>query len=209
MGRDHLSVAGALAFVGATQFIIALSIAQSIYPGYNVSSQPISDLGATCVSVLNNPGTSPSSSASVCTIPVTATLFDSSVFLLGLLAFISACLIFRAGSKALGVTFMLGGIGAMGVGIFPETTGSLHTLVSFVAFFFGGISAVISYRSTRPPLSYFSVVLGVVTLLALVLYGTSTYLGLGQGGMERLIAYPALLWIVGFGASMMSRERPK
>jgi hypothetical membrane protein len=208
MGRDHLTLAGALAFVGATQFIIALSIAQSIYPGYSVSSQPISDLGATCVTALSNPGTV-TSSPSVCTIPASATLFDSSVFLLGLLAFIGACLIFRSGSKALGVTSMLGGIGAMGVGIFPETAGSLHTLVSFITFFFAGISAIISYRSTKPPLSYFSVVLGVVTLLALALYGTSTYFGLGEGGMERLIAYPVLLWEIGFGASLMSRQRSK
>jgi len=49
----------------------------------------------------------------------------------------------------------------------------------------------------------------VVTLLALVLYASSTYLGLGEGGMERMIAYPALIWIAGFGAYLMGRQEPK
>ncbi len=199
--RDQLKMAGALLFVGAAQFIPAMSIAESLYHGYNVSAQPISDLGATCVNVYG--GTS-------CTIlQPSATIFDASVFILGLLALVGAIFIFRAGNKVLGATLMLGGIGAMGVGVFPETTGAVHVLVSFLAFFFAGLSAVLSYRSARPPMSYFSVVLGVVTLLALVLYASSTYLGLGEGGMERMIAYPALIWIAGFGAYLMGRQEPK
>ena len=53
--------------------------------------------------------------------------------------------------------------------------------------------------SRKPPLSYFSVFLGIVSLSALVLFASGTYLGLGKGGMERMVAYPALLWVVGFG----------
>ena len=30
-----------------------------------------------------------------------------------------------------------------------------------------------------------------------------TFLGLGKGGMERMIAYPALLWAVGFGGYLI------
>jgi hypothetical membrane protein len=198
--RDHPNLAGALLFVGAAQFVPMLTVAEALYPNYNVSAQPISDLGATCLTV---------SGVRSCSIPPSATIFDVSVFLLGLLALLGAFLIYRTGNKALGVSLMLGGIGAMGVGIFPETTGALHIVVSFLAFFFSGVSALISYKAERPPMSYLSVVLGIVTLAALALYAGSIYLGLGQGGMERMIAYPALVWEAGFGAYLMGRQEPK
>jgi len=46
--------------------------------------------------------------------------------------------------------------------------------------------------------------LGAMSLVALVLFASGIYLGLGKGGMERMIAYPALLWMVGFGGHLMS-----
>jgi hypothetical protein len=61
-----------------------------------------------------------------------------------------------------------------------------------------------SYKLQKPPFSYFSVILGVVMLLALVLFASGTFLGLGKGGMERMIAYPALLWAIGFGGHLIS-----
>ena len=99
----------------------------------------------------------------------------------------------------------------MGVGVFPETTGGLHVLVSFVAFFFTGLAALSSYRVVGPPFSYLSAVLGAVTLAALALYAGGVYLGLGPGGMERMVAYPAVVWVIGFGANLMgytSAKRP-
>jgi hypothetical protein len=35
----------------------------------------------------------------------------------------------------------------------------------------------------------------------------NSFLGLGHGGLERMIAYPELLWALGFGASAMSTVR--
>jgi hypothetical membrane protein len=197
---DRLRLAGALLFAGAAQFVPGMTIAEALYPGYSVSAQPISDLGATCMTV---------SGVRTCTLhQPSATIFDASVLILGLLALLGASFVFRAGNRALGVTLMLGGVGAMGVGVFSETTGALHLAFAFVAFLFAGISAVLSYKSARPPLSYFSLVLGAVTLLALALYASSTYLGLGQGGMERMIVYPALIWIAGYGAYLMGHQEP-
>lgn len=40
----------------------------------------------------------------------------------------------------------------------------------------------------------------------LVLYVANFYLGLGPGGMERIVAYPILLWGVGLGGHMISWE---
>ncbi len=61
-----------------------------------------------------------------------------------------------------------------------------------------------SYKLEKQPLSSLSIVLGVFSLLALVLVGSETYLGLGLGGMERMVAYPLLLWEVGFGSQLIS-----
>jgi hypothetical membrane protein len=107
------------------------------------------------------------------------------------------------GSRLFSILLTLAGVGAMGVGLFPETFGVIHGIASLITFLFGGLSAVMSYKLQKPPLSYSSVLLGALSLVALALFGSSTYLGLGPGGMERMIAYPALLWAVGFGGHLI------
>jgi hypothetical membrane protein len=190
---DPLRRAGVLLFVGATQFFIFFTISESLYPGYSVSSQPISDLGATC-------------SSGVCVIQQpSSAIFDATVFLLGLLVFVGAFFIYISRSRLIGGLAALSAWGVMGVAIFPETTGVLHVIVSFIAFFFGALAAISSYRMLRPPLSYLAVVLGIASLVALGIYASGNYFGLGQGGMERLIVYPELIWLLGFGAHMMGR----
>jgi hypothetical membrane protein len=44
------------------------------------------------------------------------------------------------------------------------------------------------------PFSVISVILGLITLGALVLFMVGMDLGLGVGGMERMIVYPILMW---------------
>jgi hypothetical membrane protein len=94
----------------------------------------------------------------------------------------------------------------MGVGLFTEDAGVIHGIFSLITFLFGGLSAILSCRLQKPPLSYLSVILGVFSLLSLVLFGSGVFLGLGKGGMERMIAYPALLWAVGFGGYLIGRS---
>jgi hypothetical membrane protein len=193
--RALLTIAGSLLFVGGAQFLVAMIVAESLFPGYSVSGNHISDLGADCT-------------GSVCAIrQPSADIFDVSVFLLGLAGFVAGYLVFRSHRRSVGILAFLAGLGAMGVGVFPETTGSLHLVVSFVAFFFTGLAAIASYRLFTPPMSYLSAALGVLVLAALALYGSGTYLGLGPGGMERMIAYPALIWVVGAGANLMGGPR--
>ncbi len=103
----------------------------------------------------------------------------------------------------------LTGIGAMGVGLFPENFGVIHGIASLITFLFGSLSVLMSYRLLKSPSSYLSILLGAMSLVALVLFGSGTYLGLGKGGMERMIAYPALLWGVGFGGYLMSSSNEK
>ena len=182
MKYDDRKVAGVLLFVGSVQCLLGLVIAESLYSGYSVSENYISDLG----------------------VGTTALIFNSSVFLLGVTAVAGAYFIQRAfDSRLLFVVFTLTGVGAMGVGLFPENFGVIHSIASLITFLFGGLSAIMSYKLQKPPLSYISVLLGALSLVALALFGSSTYLGLGKGGMERMIAYPTLLWVVGFSSYLM------
>ncbi|MGB9854397.1 MAG: DUF998 domain-containing protein [Candidatus Bathyarchaeales archaeon] len=185
-------------FVGAVQFVLCLTIAEALYPAYSVSENYISDLG----------------------VGVSAPIFNTSVFLLGLSAVASVH--FMRGfvqDKSFLLFLALCGIGAMGVGLFPENYGIIHTIVSLIAFLFGALSAIKSYKIQKPPLSYFAVVLGLISIAALVLFGASEvgvylgggqvadfYLGLGKGGMERIIAYPIILWALGFGGHLIGKS---
>lgn len=182
MRYDNKTVAGALLFIGSVQCLLGLIVAESLYPNYSVSENYISDLG----------------------VGSTSTIFNSSVFLLGL--FLTTCAYFthRAfGFSLLSAVLVVAGVGAMGVGVFPETIPTAHFLASLIVFLFGALSTILSYRLVKPPFSHFAVLLGIVSLVALALFGADIDLSLGRGGMERMIAYPELLWAVGLGSYLM------
>ena len=188
MKYDDRKMAGALLFIASIQCVLGIIIAETLYPDYSTSQNYISDLG----------------------VGPSALIFNSSVFLLGLIAVAGIYFIQRAfGYRLFSVLLTLTGVGAMGVGLFPETFGILHTIPSLITFLFGGLSAIMSYKLQKPPLSYFSVLLGAISLVALILFGSGTYLGLGKGGMERMIAYPTLLWAVGFGGYLIGHSKDK
>ncbi len=182
MKYDNKRIAGLLLFVGGVQCVLGIIIAEALYPDYSTSENWISDLG----------------------IGPSALIFNSSVFLLGVFGIIGTYFIQRAfNSRLFSILTAITSIGAIGVGLFTEDVMVLHAIFSLITFLFGGVSAIWSYRLQKPPLSYLSVLLGALALLAIALTFSGTYLGLGKGGMERMIAYPVLLWIIGFGAHLI------
>jgi hypothetical membrane protein len=208
MGLSNAAKSGVAIFVGAVQFGILLIVSEILYsanganPGspaapydYSVSANYVSDLGATCPT------------SGTCYIPPSALLFDASIALFGILIIVGAYYLQRAfrWMPATGLV-ALAGVGALGVGLFPETTGIWHSIFSLVVFLFAGLAGIVTFRLQKSPMSYFSVLLGAVTLIALILYVPNYYLGLGAGGMERMIVYPALLWSVAFGGHMMATQ---
>jgi hypothetical protein len=40
---------------------------------------------------------------------------------------------------------------------------------------------------------------GLIALIFLVFYATSHFLGFGEGGIERVVAYPQTVWLIVFG----------
>jgi hypothetical membrane protein len=178
MGYENKKVAGFLLLVGALQFVLGMIISEALYPGYSTSNNYISDLG----------------------VGPSALIFNSSIFLLGILIASGAYFVQRAfNSKLFSILLAITGIGAMGVGIFTEDFGVAHAIFSLITFLFAGISIIVSYKFEKPPLSYLSILLGVMSLVSLVLFGSGVYLELGKGGMERMIAYPVLLGAISLG----------
>lgn len=107
----------------------------------------------------------------------------------------------------MGVTVPTGllGLGVLGVGVFPGHTAP-HPYVSLLAFVAGGVAAITSSRVVAPPLRYVFVAFGSAALAALVvgnfLLEWAPVAALGEGGMERWVAYPVVLWLVGFGGHL-------
>src|SRR3972149_4947905 len=165
MPYSKRTVAGTLFLVAATQFVLGLTIAEALYPGYSVSNNYVSDLGV-----------GPSSM-----------VFNSSVFLLGLLLLAGTYFLRHLSNfKTLNILLLLMGIGAMGVGVFTKDFRTIHGAVSSMAFFFAGLSAIASFKVLKKPLSLISIILGAMTLGALVLFSSGM---ITSGSLTSDVAY--------------------
>jgi hypothetical membrane protein len=148
-----------------------------------------------------------------------AAFFNPSIALFGLLVMAGAYALQNTfGRRWFSVIVALSGGGALLVGFFPENTlvvggvPVIHTIAALMSFIFGGLGAIVSYRVTKVPIKFFSVVLGVASLLALVLFIStrdSGFLGLSVGGLERMIVYPTLIWTICFGGYLMASSGQK
>lgn len=202
MKLSNAAKAGVALFVGVVQFGIFEIVSEAVYPGYSVANNYISDLGPPCASGV------------ACGSQTSWWIFDSSIVILGLCVLLSAYFIqlYFKWKPATGL-LAVAGIGAVGVGIFNETAPfGLHGIFSLLTFLGIGLSAIVSFRLQKRPLSYFGIIMGVLTLIALILYipGTgSTWgsaFGIGVGGLERMIVYPVLFWSIGFAGQLMAMD---
>lgn len=212
MSRSRVVLAGALFSIGGIWGILSISVAESLTPGYNVSTEAVSGLGLPYFSGICNVIAS-------CVTPVqpAAGVFVFSLFLSGVFLLLNGYFLLRATRHrlfAIGVGVL--GVGELLVGLsyIPIYLGAttvlevgmaygLHVVGALVAFVLGGTVAISTYRFTRGPFRYLGLVLGTVALVAFVLFLTGYELGLGFGGMERMIIYPINLWAICFGAYLM------
>lgn len=139
-----------------------------------------------------------------------ATIFNATMIATGLLVIAGSLLLFGAAwmrGRGLAVLVSLFGFGVLGVGLFPGDDPVAHPIFAMLAFVAGGLSAVAAAGATAPPFRYISAALGLVALLDLGLYfamgPSSPFAALGIGGLERWVAYPIVLWTVGFGGHLM------
>jgi hypothetical membrane protein len=183
-------VAGVLLFVLAAGFMTVIMLAASMAPGYDVAGGAISDLGA---------------------IEETALLFNVTLLAVGALNIVAGIQLYRDHRRPwLLAVFLLAGIGAAGAGLVPLGTSDLHSIFALVAFLFFNVEALAGAAVTRGPMRWVSVATGIVGLafVALMVVGDSGNPGvfgpIGHGGAERMIVYPAMLWMMAFGGYLMA-----
>lgn len=189
---------GPLAFVSGIQyFVVQLLVGLRFSPGYSVANNTISDLGNTSCSRFN--------ARLVCS-PLHA-LMNGSFIVLGLTMVAGCYLLVGRFPRTRGTTigfglFALGGLGAILVGLFPENTvPALHGLGAALPFFFGNAGLVIlggSMVASRP-VRALTVLAGAISLVALGVYVSGHFGALGEGGLERVVAYPQTIWMIAIG----------
>jgi hypothetical membrane protein len=193
--RDLARIAGVLYVVAVFQFFVFELVAETLYPGYSVSSNYISDLGATCPA--------PPSTVGCIVHQPSATIFDSSLISLGLLLLVATLLVYRGNRKV--PYLIVSALTAVAIGlngVFPENTGWVHAIVSEVAFWGGGISLILACRVVdRGPIRYLLAGFGSLTLLLTL---TSYPPQIGVGGEERLLVLCLLFGLATLGGYLLA-----
>src|SRR5262245_45676686 len=132
-----LKIAGVLYLVCRLLLLKIKLVAETLYPGYSVASNYISDMGETCV---NQP-----SILYAVLHQHTAYSFYATVFLLGLMLLAGTCLVYHGTRKKLYcVSAAVADVAILLVGLFPENTGWTHAMLSVPLFYFLGISLVLA-----------------------------------------------------------------
>ena len=187
--RSSVRLAGFFLFLLATQFMISIMLAASMAPGYDIRGGAISDLGV---------------------IHETAVLFNGTLLAVGILNALGGYLLFHArGSSWIVVIFGLAGVGAAGAGLIPLDHGDIHGVFALVAFVGFNLEVIGCAWMVSGPMRWLSLVAGLTGLAFVVVMvigdlGNAAVFGLlGHGGTERMIIYPAMLWILGFGGYLM------
>ncbi|HTP54018.1 MAG TPA: DUF998 domain-containing protein [Thermoplasmata archaeon] len=199
----HRSVhhAAVVWLVAAVQFVVAMAVVELKWTTpYSLSKNVISDLGNTGCGAWPN-ATSPY----VCS--PWHVVFNVSIVVLGLLVILGVLLIRSAfpdrSSRSVGLGLLvLAGAGAIGVGVSPENVNlHVHSIAALLAFAGGNVALIVlgfaMFRDTRwDGYRSYTLFSGLIGAVALILFVTKVYAGLGMGGMERLIVAPLLLWMV-------------
>ena len=191
---DRVHVAGALLLLAGIIFFLGMNIAMSTYPNFSVSGNWVADLGAT--------GEQPAS-----------TFYAATKLSVGVLAIASSYLLWPVAKPRRPILFL----GIAGIAIFGSIQNiyMVQDLSSLVAFLFGALAAIDSYRIVRRPLGYFFVALGAIALIAIFIIvsvnagiaAPSLWMSLGKGGWEWMVLYSDFLWVIVFGTTLMtSRE---
>jgi len=187
-------IAGTLLFLAGVVAIMGIITAEAFYPSdYTTANSEISDLGATRPpnSIIMQPS---------------ATIFNSTMIITGVMTLIGAYCVFLSYRKLLfNIPFGLFGLGILGVGLFPGNVGVLHPIFALTTFIFGGIAAITSSKIVDSPFRYISICLGVIALFCLFFANFFIPI-LGDGGTERWVAYPIVMWLTGLGAYMLGTK---
>lgn len=183
---NNQRIAGILIFAGVFSFSTAILIGEALRPAYSLNLDSISSLG----------------------VGSNGSIFYYSILFMGALVVISAAMLLAGNKKEpWHFTLALVGIGAIGVGIFPYLVNyPFHSDFAFLAFVFGGVTAVLFVTQRGTPLRVISPIVGIIIIVSIFLFATGRYYGLGLGGMERMIVYPTLFWALAISGHLMNQN---
>ncbi|HEX5797330.1 MAG TPA: DUF998 domain-containing protein [Candidatus Saccharimonadales bacterium] len=204
--NNKFPLVGPIVWVLSVQyFLFQLVATLSWDPPYDWKNHLISDLGNTeCGQYAGRYVCSPDNF-----------IMNGSFIMLGFTMALGSLLIYqsfkRNQASLVGFSMMaLAGFGTFLVGLFPENTISeLHAIGAFLALFVGNLSLVVlalALHRVRPSFRIYTFLSGTVSTVAFILFVTDNNLGLGPGGMERVVSYPQTLWLILFGI-YMTRSR--
>ncbi|HZY48004.1 MAG TPA: DUF998 domain-containing protein [Candidatus Bathyarchaeia archaeon] len=164
----QLLLPGIIIIIAGVEFIIGIFVAQAYYPGYSITQNGLSDLGATCHTAI---AFTPNS----CLIYQTsATIFDAALCIIGFLFATSAVLSYPSlKNKLFSAAFALFGLGALVAGIFTEQSLIIHSVAALVQFVAGIIAVLRAHRLSLAKPRYFrplSTLVGLVSLAALIVF---------------------------------------
>ncbi len=187
-----------LALAGIT-ILMGIITAEAVYPGaYTTHDNEISDLGATVPpnSIIRQPS---------------ARIFNSTMIVSGSLILGGAVAVHSGyHTRRATISIALLGLGVLGVGIFPGSRAPMHGIFAMVAFVSGGIACILAAKLLDGPFRYVSTALGAVTLASLATAtladATPIWDELGDGGVERWVAYPVVLWLTAFGGYVLGHS---
>ena len=197
--KDYYKFAGIILFIGCIQFLLAVELAQTQFPGYNMATNTLSDLGG-----------------GLSFLGPSAAIFNLSITILGFLFLASVYLILKSGGcRLFSSCLAIFGICAVGMGLFPEYTGGTHFLFSLLALIFGSLAVLFSYRlGINIPMVVVSMIIGIITLIIILSelilgFGDSNpfVAYLGVGGAEYFIIYPVLIYLTALGGYLTSRGK--
>lgn len=194
--KPAVAVAGVSLSLAGVVILLGIITAEALYPAtYTTFENEISDLGATRPpnSIILQPS---------------AHIFNATMFASGALILTAAAMLLKSMPKRrMGVSVGLMGLGVFGVGVFPGNMSPYHGIFALLAFVAGGAAAIVCGAVSRGPIRWPSITLGAVALgsLLVAMLGELTPVmeELGDGGVERWVAYPTVLWLTLFGGYLL------
>ncbi|WP_181687299.1 DUF998 domain-containing protein [Halorhabdus salina] len=189
---ERRRLAGTVLAVGGFVVIVGVTVAGTLYPGYSIHAQTISDLGGT--------------DATGRLVQPAAAVFTLSMGVSGGLVVLAGTIGRSTLDDRLAGGLVVTGTGILGVATLPAHVGWPHALAALVAFAGGSTTAILAASTTRGAIRWLSATLGGVALLALAAFlvlGGSTPLGIG--GLERLVSLPIQCWAILFGGWLLGR----
>ncbi|GAA2464606.1 hypothetical protein GCM10010388_66050 [Streptomyces mauvecolor] len=197
--------------VGVVQFFVIHVIAESAWARpYSWARNNISDLGNAHCALQSEP-----EPRYVCS--PEHSLMNGSFVVLGVLLVAGAALtggaLWRRGRTAAVSRLLLAcaGAGFVLAGLAPsDLDENQHALGALLIMAAGNIGLVLTgfglAEHVAAPMRWGTSLLGVTAITAFGLFLSQHYLGLGMGGMERVAAFPLLLWVLAVGIRGLIRR---